>query len=70
MAEWQGKDRYGDLKNAVAEEVANFLAVFQQNLADIDEAVLEKKLTESEAAMTRVANETLLRVQKAVGLRI
>ena len=69
LREWVGKERYGDLKTVVAEHVALFLQEFQNNLLNVDEDALQKKLQESEAAMTKVANETLLRVQKAVGLR-
>lgn len=67
--EWEGNERYGDLKNAVAEQVAEFLGVFQGKLSNIDEGHLEKKLIDSEAKMNEVAGKTLLRVQQAVGLR-
>jgi tryptophanyl-tRNA synthetase len=69
LTEWVGKERYGELKTVVAEHVAVFLQEFQANLANVDEAALIHKLEHSEAAMSEVANETLLRVQKAVGLR-
>ncbi len=69
MNEWKGKERYGDLKTVVAEHVAVFLQEFQANLASVDEAALVAKLEASELKMSEVANETLLRVQKAVGLR-
>lgn len=66
---WEGKTSYGDLKKAVAEQVSNFLKDFQAKLAAVDERTLLAKLTDDEAKMNVVANETLLRVQKAVGLR-
>ncbi len=69
LAEWQGKERYGDLKAAVAEVVGDFLKDFQARLATIDQSALEEKLQASEAAMNTQANQTLARVQKAVGLR-
>lgn len=69
LAEWSGKDRYGDLKSAAAEAVAGFLTTFQANLAAVDEAALQAKLADSETKMNHAANETLHRVQKAVGLR-
>jgi tryptophanyl-tRNA synthetase len=69
LDEWDGKDRYGDLKSAVAEQVANFLTTFQSNLASVSEDDLMRKLETSEAAMNIAANETLGKVQKAVGLR-
>jgi len=67
--EWVGTDRYGIFKNAVAEVVANFLAEFQAHYNAIDDAQLEARLAQSEAAMQEVANATLLRAQVAVGLR-
>ncbi len=68
--EYQGMERYGEFKGVVAEEMAQFLASFQKNLADVDDAIVLEKLAKSETAMNVKANETLLRVQKAVGLRI
>jgi len=68
--EWTGKDRYGDLKSAVADVVAGFLTNFQEALTDVDEQSLLQKLELSETAMNETANQTLLKVQKAVGLRM
>jgi len=62
-------DRYGDFKKIVADEMAAFLAEFQRCLAEVDDAAVLAKLESSEQAMNEVANATLLRVQKAVGLR-
>ncbi len=64
-----GQTQYGPLKTAVADAVANFLRNFQARLTDVDEQALRQKLEASEQAMNKVANETLLRVQKAIGLR-
>ena len=64
-----GMDRYGDFKRIVADEVAEFLENFQNRLAAVDEQAIEEKLASSEKDMNVVANETLYRVQKAVGLR-
>jgi tryptophanyl-tRNA synthetase len=69
IAEWEGKTSYGDLKKAVAEAVQAFLTDFQSRLAAVDEQGLQAKLETSEAAMNLTANETLLRVQQALGLR-
>lgn len=69
VAEWAGSERYGDLKSAVADQVASFLTKFQSDLASVDQAQLDAKLLDSESKMNDVANATLLRVQKAVGLR-
>lgn len=65
----QGQASYGDLKKEVAEQMQTFLTDFQQRLANVDDKALLAKLEESEAAMGAMANETLHRVQKAVGLR-
>jgi hypothetical protein len=62
-------ERYGDFKRIVADETAEFLTNFQARLAAVDEPAIEAKLQSSEQAMNLVANQTLHRVQKAVGLR-
>lgn len=67
--EYFGMDRYGDFKRIVADEVAEFLENFQNRLAAVDEQAIEEKLASSEKDMNVVADETLYRVQKAVGLR-
>ncbi len=68
-AEWVGQTQYGPLKRAVAEAVSTFLTDFQTRLADISDETLLATLERSERAMNEVASITLLRVQKAVGLR-
>lgn len=67
--EYQGQTSYGDLKKDVAEQVYDFLQDFQSKLANVDDSALASKLQTSEAAMNTVANETLAKVHKAVGLR-
>lgn len=67
--DWQGKNSYGVLKSHVADQVKTFLQDFQQKLAEVDNDLLLAKLTDDEAKMNHVANQTLLKVQKAVGLR-
>lgn len=67
--EYQGQTSYGDLKKDVAEQVHDFLQDFQSKLANVDDSALASKLQTSEAAMNTVANETLAKVHKAVGLR-
>jgi tryptophanyl-tRNA synthetase len=64
-----GQESYGDLKKEVADQVKEFLTDFQARLANVDEAALMTKLTQDEIKMNQVANVTLLKVQKAVGLR-
>jgi len=67
--EWDGKTSYGDLKKHVARQVEDFLKAFQSSLSKVNEKDLMTKLVSDEKAMNKVANETLLEVQKAVGLR-
>ena len=67
--EFDGQTQYGEFKKIVADEVSSFLASFQERLANVDDAAIMHKLEESERAMNAVANETLQRVQRAVGLR-
>jgi tryptophanyl-tRNA synthetase len=68
-ADWEGKSSYGELKAAVAEQVRQFLADFQQKYETADLSQIEAKLESDETLMNQTANETLLRIQKAVGLR-
>lgn len=68
-SEWVGHTSYGEFKKAVADAVATFLADFQTRLNAITDEQLLAKLEASEAAMSQIANATLLRAQKAVGLR-
>lgn len=67
--EWQGKNNYGELKKTVSEYVKHFLNDFQSALKNFDEHNIYKKLESSEAILKPIANEQLLRVQQAVGLR-
>ena len=68
-AQFKGTDRYGDFKQVVASEVEQFLINFGANLAKVDDDQILQKLVFSEQEVTQIANQTLLRVQKAVGLR-
>ncbi len=65
----KGQASYGELKKEVADQIAEFLTDFQAKLAAVDESALVAKLEADEAKMNSVANQTLLAVQKAVGLR-
>lgn len=67
--EFSNETRYGDFKKIVADEMAAFLTDFQTRLAQVDDAAILAKLESSEHAAREVANATLLRVQRAVGLR-
>ena len=66
---WQGKTSYGELKQATAEAMRDFLFTFRRCFDQIDEAQILAKLESSEKAAAIIANATLLRVQTAVGLR-
>lgn len=68
-AEWEGQTSYGEFKQAVARKVEDFLADFQVSLVNIDNQTVLQKLEQSEATMREAADETLLRIQQAVGLR-
>jgi len=67
--EYVSQAQYGPLKAAVADAISDFLADFQGRLHQVDEAQLMAKLETDEQQMNEVANTTLLKVQKAVGLR-
>lgn len=66
---YKGLELYGNFKKVVADEVVEFLVAFQERLANVDDSVLLAKIESSERTMRITANETLLRAQKAVGLR-
>ena len=67
---WQGKTSYNALKTEVAGRVKDFLSNLKSKMAEVDAPILMKKLEEDETVMGKVANERLLKVQKAVGLRL
>lgn len=69
IQEFEGETRYGDFKKVIAGEVEHFLTDFQARLADVSSEVVIAKLEASEVAMNAAANQTLLQVQQAVGLR-
>lgn len=69
ISDWEGNERYGDLKHAIAEAMRCFLEDLQANLSKVEDDIIQTKLESSEAAMRDAANQTLLKVQKAVGLR-
>lgn len=67
--DWQGKTRYGDLKQAVAKQVTDFLEDFQKKLAAVNDQSIINRLEADEAKVAAIANNQLLRVQQAAGLR-
>jgi tryptophanyl-tRNA synthetase len=69
IAEFEGQTRYGDFKKVVANETERFLLDFQAKLEHTNDYLIQAKLERSEEKMRSIANETLLRAQRAVGLR-
>ena len=69
VAQYQGQTQYGPLKKDLSDRINIFLSDFQTRLASVDQKQLDAKLESSEAQMNSTANETLLRVQKAIGIR-
>lgn len=69
LTEYSGQTSYGSLKNAVSEVVGTFLESFQRRLSNVDDHAILAKLEADESVMRTRADETLLRVQRAVGLR-
>lgn len=67
--EFVGQTQYGELKKRVAAAVEKTLTELQDNFQKVDQNVLEAKLKSSEQKMREIANQTLQKVQKAVGLR-
>jgi tryptophanyl-tRNA synthetase len=67
--EFSGQTQYGQFKAIVAAEVEKFLTDFQQRLSEVDDSAINAKLEQSERDLAPIANATLLRAQKAVGLR-
>ncbi len=68
-SKYNGQTQYGPFKNDVAEAMSSFIEEFQAKLLGVDESAIMEKLTTSEKQMNEIANSTLLKVQKAVGLR-
>ena len=64
-----GETRYGTLKQAVADGVAQTLAEFQAKMADISDERVYELLEEGEKYANRVANAKLYEAQKAFHLR-
>lgn len=67
--QYENMNKYGEFKEIVANEIAEFLKSFQQRLEAVDNVNVLAKLQASETALNIQANKTLLRVQRAIGLR-
>lgn len=68
-SQYEGQTQYGPLKKDLADRMKAFLTDFQSRLASVDQTALNAKLESSEVQMNITANETLLRVQKVIGIR-
>ena len=68
-AKYQGQSNYGDFKSEVAVAVCEFLTDFQDRYSLIDDSYVLEILEKSETVANQTANNTLLNVQKAIGLR-
>jgi tryptophanyl-tRNA synthetase len=60
---------YKELKTKVASAVRDFLIDFHNKLTVVDDETVLRKLEADEAVMNFAANECLLKIQQAVGLR-
>lgn len=69
IAAFENQTRYSDFKLLVAHEVAQFLEQFQSTLNSVNNDEIRRKFSASEQTMNKIAADTLLRVQKALGLR-
>lgn len=69
ISDFAGQTMYGDLKKQVANSVFHFLSDFQEKVAQISDADVEKILEDGENYAREVSNEKLHLIQKAVGLR-
>ncbi len=66
---WNGKTNYLELKQAVADEIKILLQHLKNNMSNMDESELMRKLESSEYLMRDVAVQRLYKIQQAVGLR-
>ena len=69
IAEWAGETRYGTLKQAVADGVAQTLTEFQTKMAGITDEQVYQLLERGEKYANGIANAKLYEAQKAFHLR-
>ncbi len=67
--QYEGQTQYGPLKNAISEAIGSFLEDFQLKLEQTDNTAILQCLEQSEQRLNMKAIQTLLNVQRAVGLR-
>ena len=68
ISDFAGQTMYGDLKNQVADSVFHFLSDFQERVAQISDADVEKILEDGEKFANEVSRDKLRQIQKVVGL--
>lgn len=68
ISDFAGQTMYGDLKKQVADSVFHFLSDFQEKVAQISDADVEKILEDGEKFANEVSREKLRQIQKVVGL--
>lgn len=68
ISDFAGQTMYGDLKKQVADSVFHFLSDFQERVAQISDADVEKILADGEKFANEVSREKLRQIQKVVGL--
>lgn len=69
ISTWAGVTRYGDFKQKVADSVAHFLEDFQSKTQNISDETIYVLFKQGEIYANNLANQKLLQVQKAIGLR-
>ena len=69
ISTWAGETRYGELKKKVSSSVAGMLTEFQARLAEISDEQVYGLFELGERYANEVADEKLVEVQQAVGLR-
>lgn len=67
--QYAGQTTYGTFKREVADELKKFIEDFQARLHAVSDEDILNSMAISEEKMQAIANDTLFRVQKAVGLR-
>ena len=69
ITSWEHRSKYGELKKLVAERLVEHISNFQAKVQNISDEEIYQLLEEGEKYANQVANQKLLEVQKAVGLR-
>ena len=68
ISDFAGQTMYGDLKKQVADSAFHFLSDFQERVARISDADVEKILEDGEKFANEASREKLRQIQKVVGL--